>query len=159
MKRKPIIFAFLLWCCLIFGNTIAYSQTLTSLNAASGSLAPFGENQGVSIDAAGNTTVLIQDVESATSQTVSLVLTASQMQAITDTAIAAGFFSLMPLYDSNAIDGSGITLEIVTSSSSNTVEVRNYCINAVNRVTKTINQQILSTGIQLGYGYLNEVCP
>ena len=158
MKRKSFLFVFLTWSFLISGNLI-FSQSLTSLTAASGSLAPWGENQGISIDASGNTTVLIQDIETGITQTSTLVLTTNQMQAINDTAIAAGFFSLSPLYDSGALDGSGITMEIITSSSSNTVEVRNSCVEAMNRVVRTINLQILSTGKQLNYGYLNDVCP
>jgi hypothetical protein len=137
----------------------AYSQALTSVSSASGSLARWGESQGLQIDAVGNTTVLKQDVETGAEQIVTVVLTPAQMQAIADTAYSAGFFSLNPSYDSNSDDGSGISLEIITPSDSNMVIVRNACVTAINRVVKTINLQIISTGIQLSYGYLNEVCP
>ena len=157
-RKKTLLFVTAM-ILLILMHFCAYSQTLTSVNSASGSLARWGESQGLQIDAFGNTTVLKQDVETGTEQIVTVVLTPTQMQAIADTALAAGFFNLSPLYDSNSDDGSGIALEIITPSDSNMVIVKNACVTSINRVVRTINLQIISTGIQLQYGYLNEVCP
>jgi hypothetical protein len=158
-NRGTVVFFSVVFYLLLFLNLSGYSQTLSSISAASGSFAPWGEIQGLSLDASGNATVFSKNLDTGVAQTSTILLTPTQMQAITDTAVIAGFFSLSPLYSSSATDGSGITLEINTSAASNTVEIRNVCLTAINRVVKTINQQILSSGIQLNYGYLNEVCP
>ena len=136
-----------------------YSQTFSSLTAFSGSLAPWGTNQRLTINSSGNAKIYTKVVETGVADSASMTLTSGQMQAIVDTAVTAGFFSLSAHYNSGAVDGSGISLKIVTSTSSNTSEARNICVNAMNRVVRTINTQILTTGKQLEYGHLDEVCP
>jgi hypothetical protein len=157
-KTKALL---LLWIFPVFllPGLPSAAQTLTGVVANSGSMAPWGLNQGLRIDAAGNATINQQDVETGVIVYASVVLTPGQMQAIADTALAAGFFTLNPLYDSGALDGSGVWLKVTTTSASHASEVRNICVRAMNRVVKTINTQIAASGIQLQYGYLNDVCP
>jgi|GEM_PF-1964456 hypothetical protein len=145
---------------LLFLNpSTAGSQTMVSLVATSGSLAPWGWNQGLVILSSGNTRVYQSEFNSGTADSAVLTMSQSKMQAIVDTAIAVGFFGLDTLYDSHALDGSGIWIRLVTSTDSNHVETRNFCLSPVNRLVKTINLWILPGGIQLGYNYLDVNCP
>jgi hypothetical protein len=159
---KTYIVSPVLLLLLIIFEVSAFSQgpAFMSLYATSGSLAPWGLSQGVVIDAAGNAKVYQSDYDLGTSDSASVTLTAAQMQAIVDTAVAAGFFSLNSLYDNGAIDGTKVRVEINTSSTSKNAEVRNMCVGAMNRVVRTINSKIVnSKGFQLGYNFMNDNCP
>jgi hypothetical protein len=140
-------------------QTSAAIPSIRRITAVSGSYAPWGSNQFLVVDSIGNAAVYNVNIETGATDSSSISLSQFKMQSIMDTLSAVGFYSLNDLYDGGFNDGSGVKLNIVTSTGQNEVEVINYCNNAINRIMKTINAVIFSSGIQLRYGEIDEICP
>ena len=60
------------------------------------------------------------------------------------------------VYDSGALDGSGVALRIVSGGTSHTVEARNIAVAGVNRIVRTLNAILAPSGIELRYGFRDE---
>jgi len=140
-------------------HTSVFSHGISRISAASGSYAPWGFNQFLVIDSLGNTAIYSVNLENDGTDSVFLSLSQSQLQSIMDTVYTAGFYSLNNLYNGGFEDGSGIYLDIASATDRKVVEVINYCNDAINRIVRTINAAIISSGIQLRYGELDQVCP
>lgn len=132
------------------------AQYVREIESISGSLAPFGITQYMSIDSAGYGVFYRQNLDSAAVDSTFFILTSLQLQTILDTANAVSFFGLDTLYVQTAdslivLDGSGITLRIAEPVNENIVQVMNYVVPEVDRIVNTINSFLIVYGIQIQY--------
>lgn len=142
---------------LLFSAPTIHAQTPPAfyLESFAGSYAPWGMNELLVIDTLGNVSFWKSDLQAASGDSIFATLTTQQQQAIYDTISAVGFFGLNPLYDSGAIDGSGVSIYVERGGSVHSVEARNISIAAVNRIVKTLNAILGPLGIGLNYASLH----
>jgi hypothetical protein len=84
------------------------------------------------------------------------VLDSLTMVAIYDTVLAVGFFGLDSLYESGAVDGSGIALRITAMGTAHEVEAVNIAVDEVNRLALYLNSVLASAGMEIKYGTIND---
>lgn len=130
---------------------------LTDLEIFCGSRAPWGINQHVKIDNSGHLEYFEFDIASNSKSSVSTMsLSTVQLEALYSKANSEGFFALNSIYDSGALDGSGISIYIkADNGDEKLVEDYNFPVPAINEIVKLLNTYLQSSGLpQLSYGSL-----
>jgi len=125
------------------------------VEAFCGSYAPWGQNQRLTIAPSGSVSYYESDLSVPGGDSLFVSISPAELEAIYDTVLAVSFFGLNNVYDSGAVDGSGIVLRITASGSTHSVEARNIAVSQLNRVVTTINTILAPDNIALNYGALN----
>ena len=154
--RVSLVVAILSLYCLVLATGAAETPGDFSIEAFSGSYAPWGSNQYLTVDASRNMGFYWSSLDSDDGDSVLTTITLAEAQAVYDTVMAVNFFALDSLYDSGDADGSGVILRITASGTVHSVEVKNMSVAQVNRVVTTINTLLGPYGVFLKYGALNE---
>lgn len=152
---KAICRIVLIGLFIVTGTISAQAQTIDSIVAISGSMAPYGTNQYIRIN---SDSLYFQEFEvNAASLTdeYSVVLSSTDLQNIYNKVISEDFFSLTEIHDGGYEDGSGIKIRIATTDGQvKTVLVKNTDVPEINEIVKYINSY-LPAGKQLKYANLN----
>lgn len=146
--------AMLILLALIVLETSAQTPSDFTLIVFAGSYAPWGTNQSLVIDSLWNVSFYQSELPSGDVDSVFAVLDSFEMQAINDTVMTVNFFNLDTLYDSGAVDGSGIFLRIMASEMEHSVQAINITVPEVDRIVRTLNTILEPYGIKLNYGTL-----
>jgi len=143
----------LIW---LFGEAGAVRPDDFYISAVSGSLAPWGEYQSITIAADGTVLFESTDIESGVTDSWDLLFTTEQMDDLYDTVYDMAFFNLDTLYDSGISDGTGITVNIRASGQTHKVSLDNYGLEEINRLIWFINNLIEPETPGLYYNLLGE---
>jgi hypothetical protein len=153
--------AFATWLIVISlfaGVNVLPAQTPADfkIEVYSGSYAPWGINQLLTIQPSGEVSFYQSDVDEDYVDSLFTVLDSLTMVAIYDTVLAVGFFGLDSLYESGAVDGSGIALRITAMGTAHEVEAVNIAVDEVNRLALYLNSVLASAGMEIKYGTIND---
>jgi hypothetical protein len=126
------------------------------IEAFSGSYAPWGFNQSLTIEPTGEVSFYQMTLNENDTDSAFAALDSATMHAIYDTVVAINFFALDSVYDLGALDGSGIVFRITSDGMVHSVETINIAVPEINRLALYLNSILVSEGIEIKYGAIND---
>lgn len=127
-----------------------------TLEALSGSYAPYGENRYLIIDSLGRVSYYRRVIDSVGVDSIFTILSPEARDALYDTVFATSFLALASQYDSGIMDGSGVVVRFSSGATDHTVEARNMAVSSLNRLVRAVNAVLAPSGIALSYGTIND---
>jgi hypothetical protein len=140
---------FFILACFAISFT-AFAQPVLFINA--GSRASRGNNQELTIDAAGNCKYRLREVNGPLKDSSSFRLSPMQLDSILQKADQAGFFNLDRKYTGNVVDGAGIYISINSRGKKHAVDVTNTDQPVINELIAMLNRMLEPQRIRINYG-------
>jgi len=143
MKQLLLI----LFCC---AAGIASSQApVVFINT--GSRAPYGTNQELTIGINGQCKYYLKEVNGPIKDSSSFSISATQLDSLFTKARQLGFFSLNNSYHSTKVDGGGVYISMNHNGDKKRVDVRNTDVPAINELMAWVNGMLAPRGISIKF--------
>jgi len=146
MLKPKLIFSIF----LLLASFISSTQPVIFINA--GSRANRGNNQELTIEKNGTAKYFLRQINGTALDSVFFKLTTSQLDSIFQKAESVGFFNLQANYQGGAVDGAGIYISMNSSGKTQSVNLNNTDVSAINELVTFLNAMLRPQRIRIYYG-------